>query len=226
MLETWPVCSPHARARILRRDATAARLLPGIHAVLMAEDVPGANNVGGVKKDEILLADEEVYFHGHIVALVVGQSQAACRAAAEKVVVEYEPLPPVLTIPQALAANSFHNEPNFIRRGDVAAALEQAPFCLDGEFELAGQEHFYLETNAAWAGAGRGRHDVRSLVDPASVRSPASRRARVACASQQSRRAMSADGRRIWRQGDAGRHARPRWPRWRPATPDAARACA
>ncbi len=60
MLETWPVCSPHARARILRRDATAARLMPGIHAVLMAEDVPGANNVGGVKKDEILLADEEV----------------------------------------------------------------------------------------------------------------------------------------------------------------------
>ncbi|MGA2177754.1 MAG: xanthine dehydrogenase molybdopterin binding subunit [Verrucomicrobiota bacterium] len=154
VLETWPVCAPHARARILRRDASAARLLPGIRAVLLAEDVPGANNVGGVKKDEILLADKEVFFHGQIVALVVGQSQAACRAAAEKVVVEYQPLPPVLTIAQALAENSFHNEPNFIRRADVAAALEQSPFCLEGEFELAGQEHFYLETHAACAEPG------------------------------------------------------------------------
>ena len=98
MLEVWPVCSPHAHARILRRDATAARAMPGIRAVLLAEDVPGENNVGGVKHDEILLADKEVFFHGQIVALVVGESPEACRAAAEKVVVEYEPLPPILTL--------------------------------------------------------------------------------------------------------------------------------
>ena len=97
-LEVWPVCSPHAHARILSRDATAARAMPGIRAVLLAEDVPGENNVGGVKHDEILLADKEVLFHGQIVALVVGESQEACRAAAEKVVVEYEPLPPILTL--------------------------------------------------------------------------------------------------------------------------------
>ena len=45
-LEVWPVCAPHARARILRRDATAARAMPGVHAVLLAEDVPGENDVG------------------------------------------------------------------------------------------------------------------------------------------------------------------------------------
>ncbi len=49
MLEVWPVCSPHAHARILSRDATAARAMPGIRAVLLAEDVPGENNVGGVE---------------------------------------------------------------------------------------------------------------------------------------------------------------------------------
>jgi xanthine dehydrogenase molybdopterin-binding subunit B len=90
----------------------AARAMPGIHAVLLAEDVPGENNVGGVKHDEILLADKKVLFHGQVVALVVGESQEACRAAAEKVVVEYEPLPPILTLEQALAARSFHNAPN------------------------------------------------------------------------------------------------------------------
>ena len=153
-LEVWPVCSPHAHARILSRDATAARAMPGIHAVLLAEDVPGENNVGGVKHDEILLANKKVLFHGQIVALVVGQSQEACRAAAEKVVVEYEPLPPILTLEQALAARSFHNTPNYIRRGKVGAALADSPMTLTGVFELQGQEHFYLETQAAWAKPG------------------------------------------------------------------------
>jgi xanthine dehydrogenase molybdopterin binding subunit/xanthine dehydrogenase small subunit len=153
-LEVWTVCSPHAHARVLSRDATAARKMPGIRAVLLAEDVPGENNVGGVKHDEILLADKKVWFHGQIVALVVGQSQEACRAAAEKVVVKYEPLPPILTLEQALAARSFHNAPNYIRRGKVGAALADSPMTLTGVFELQGQEHFYLETQAAWAKHG------------------------------------------------------------------------
>jgi xanthine dehydrogenase molybdopterin binding subunit/xanthine dehydrogenase small subunit len=154
MLEVWPVCAPHAHARILRRDAAAARIMPGIHAVLLAEDVPGENNVGGVKHDEILLADKVVLFHGQIVALVVGESQEACRAAAQKVQVEYEPLPPILTLEQALTARSFHNAPNFIRRGKVGGALSDSPLTLTGTFELQGQEHFYLETQAAWAKPG------------------------------------------------------------------------
>jgi len=116
MLEVWPVCSPHARARILRRDATTAREMAGIKAVLMADDVPGLNDVG-TKHDEMLFARDDVFYHGQIVALIVGESQEACRAAADKVVIKYESLPPILTLAQAIAAASFHNEPNFIRRG-------------------------------------------------------------------------------------------------------------
>jgi len=154
MLEVWPVCSPHAHARILSRDATAARAMQGIRTVLLAEDIPGVNNVGGTKPDEILLANKEVLFQGHIVALVVGESQEACRAAAEKVRIEYEPLPPILTLEQALAARRFHNAPNYIRRGKVGPALARSPMTLTGVFELQGQEHFYLETQAAWAKRG------------------------------------------------------------------------
>ena len=154
MLEVWPVCSPHAHARILRRDAAAARTMPGISAVLLAEDVPGLNDVGAVRHDEILLADKEAFYHGQIVALVVGETQEKCRAAAAKVVVEYEPLPPIFSIEEAIAADSFHSEPHFIRRGDVTAALANAPQTLAGEFALGGQDHFYLETNAAWAEVG------------------------------------------------------------------------
>jgi xanthine dehydrogenase molybdopterin binding subunit/xanthine dehydrogenase small subunit len=154
MLEVWPVTSPHAHAKILRRDATAARAVPGVHAVLLAEDVPGLNDVGAVRHDEVLLADTEVFYHGQIVALVVGETQELCRAAAEKVIVEYEPLPAIFTIEEAIEAQSFHTEPNYIRRSDTAAGLREAPRTLEGEFSFGGQDHFYLETNACWAERG------------------------------------------------------------------------
>ena len=154
MLEVWPVCSPHAHAKILSRDVSAARSTPGVRAVLLAEDVPGVNDVGAVRHDEVLLADKEAFYHGQVVALVVGETAEICRAAADKVVVEYETLPPIFTIEEAIAATSFHTEPNFIRRGDVSSALRDSPRRLSGEFSFGGQDHFYLETNAAWAEVG------------------------------------------------------------------------
>ena len=151
MLDVWPVCAPHAHARIVSRDASRALKMPGVRAVLMAEDVPGENNVGVSRKDESLFAQDEVEFHQHIVALVVGDSPAICREAAKLVQVEYEPLPAITTIQEAIAAGSFHTEPNYMRRGDWRAGLAASPHRLEGEFEIGGQEHFYLETQAAWA---------------------------------------------------------------------------
>jgi xanthine dehydrogenase large subunit len=154
MLEAWPVCSPHARARITRRNAARARSAPGIAAVLMAEDVPGLNDVGSSRHDEPLFAEKEVLFHGQIVALVVGETLSACRAAAALVEIDYEPLPPILGIAAAVGAGSFHTEPHTLKRGDCDRALETAPRRLEGEFFSGGQEHFYLETHAAWAEGG------------------------------------------------------------------------
>ncbi len=154
MLDVWPVCAPHARAKILRRDATKARQALGIHAVLLAEDIPGENNTGPVRHDEPLLADKEILFHGQMVACVVGESLAACRAAAALVEVEYEPLPAVIGLSAAIAQDSYHTEPHVLSRGDVAAALAAAPAKFADEFEFGGQEHFYLESHAAWAEAG------------------------------------------------------------------------
>ncbi len=154
MLEMWPVMAPHARAKILRRDTTKARQAPGVVTVLLAEDIPGENNTGPVRHDEPLLADREILFHGQMVAMVVGESQAACRAAAAWVEVEYEPLPAIIGLPAAMQQDSYHTEPHTISRGDCAAALAAAPAKLEGEFEFGGQEHFYLETHAAWAEAG------------------------------------------------------------------------
>jgi xanthine dehydrogenase molybdopterin binding subunit/xanthine dehydrogenase small subunit len=151
MLDLWPICSPHAHARILRRDVTAARARPGVVAVLLAEDIPGHNDVGAARKDEILLADKEVSYNGHLIGIVVGESIEVCRAAAAQAEIEYEPLPAILSVAQARAMDSYHTEANFMRRGDSAAGLKTSPHLLEGEFSFGGQEHFYLETQAAWA---------------------------------------------------------------------------
>jgi xanthine dehydrogenase molybdopterin binding subunit/xanthine dehydrogenase small subunit len=153
-LEVWPVCAPHARARILRRDAARARVLPGVKAVLLAEDIPGLNDTGTVRHDEPLLATNEVFYHGQLVALVVGENQDRCRRAAEALQIEYEPLPAILSVADAISANSFHTEPNYIRRGDAHRAINEAPFRLADAFFLGGQDHFYLETQAAYARPG------------------------------------------------------------------------
>ena len=156
MLEMWPVCSPHARAKVVSIDTSEAVKFPGVLAVLTAKDVPGINDVGAIRHDEPLFAAEgsEVCFNGHVVALVVAESNEICRLAAEKVKVLYEPLEPVLGFREAIAKESFHTEPHVIRRGDCDMALAKSAHRLAGEMEIGGQEHFYLESHAAWAECG------------------------------------------------------------------------
>jgi xanthine dehydrogenase molybdopterin binding subunit/xanthine dehydrogenase small subunit len=156
MLEIWPVSSPHARARVVSIDTSAAEREPGVAAVLTAKDVPGMNDVGAVRHDESLFAavGSEVSFAGHVVALVVGTSYEACRLAAEKVKVEYEPLPAVLGLRDAIEKESFHTQPHVIRRGDCDGALAGSKHRFSGEIEIGGQEHFYLESQACWAEPG------------------------------------------------------------------------
>lgn len=154
MLEVWPVLSPVARGKLLAVRVDAALGVPGVVAVLRAADVPGDNDIGAVRKDEPLFADGEVRFRGQMVAAVVAETLDAARAGAAKVEVDVEAEPPIVGIRAALAAGSFHNEPHVIARGDVDAALAAAPRRLEGELDVGGQEHFYLESQAAYAEVG------------------------------------------------------------------------
>ncbi len=154
MLEMWPVLAKHARAVLDKVDISAASAMPGIVCVLTADDIPGDNDIGAIRKDEPLLAKSEVHYHGQVIAVVVGETLEQCKAAAKAVEVAYTPLPAILTIPQAIEASSYHTEPHTIRRGDCDAALRASPHTLEGELHVGGQEHFYLESHAAWAECG------------------------------------------------------------------------
>ena len=154
MLELWPVLSPHAHAYIDRLDTAEARAMPGVVDVLTAQEIPGDNDIGAIRKDEPLLASGEVLYAGQMVAVVVARTLAEARAAAAQVRVDYTPRPAVLGIAQALETNSFHTQPHVIARGDVERALQESPRRLEGTIEIGGQEHFYLESQAAWAERG------------------------------------------------------------------------
>jgi xanthine dehydrogenase large subunit len=151
MLRLYPVQAPHAHARILAIDATAALALPGVHAVLTAADIPGDNNTGSILHDEPLIPADAVSHYGQAVAWVVADDMATARAAAQRVDVAYEPLPACLGVDQAIVENRFHLPPARVERGEVAAAMAKAPHRLSGEVRCGGQDHFYLETHASWA---------------------------------------------------------------------------
>ena len=156
MLDVWPLTSPHAHARLVSIDTTEASMHPGVACVLTAKDVPGMNDVGAVRHDEPLFANvgAEVSYHGQLVAAVIGKDLETCRIAATKIKVVYEPLEAILGARDAIAKESFHTHPHVIKRGDFDAAYAKAAHRLEGELDIGGQEHFYLEAQAAWAEAG------------------------------------------------------------------------
>ncbi len=141
-----------ARGRITAMDLSAVRGAPGVIAVITAADLPGDNDVSPSIHDEPLLADGEVFYLGQPLFIVAATSHLAARRAARLAGVTYEELPAILTIDDALAANSrFEGGPVIWSKGDAGAALDAAPHMVEGRIEMGGQEHFYLEGQAALA---------------------------------------------------------------------------
>jgi xanthine dehydrogenase large subunit len=148
-LHAWPVCAPHAHARVLSLGITAALAEPGVATVLTAADVPGAGDSGANRRDEPIFPTE-VMHHMQAVAWVLGESLDAAQRGAALVAVEYEPLPAILSIEEAIEQESFHFGPARMLHGD-ASRLEESHLVVEGELSIGGQEHFYLETHAAIA---------------------------------------------------------------------------
>ena len=141
-----------ARGRVVGFDLGAARAAPGVVAVLTADDFDEMPDCSPSAHDEPLLATGEVFYVGQPVFLVIADSHLAARRAARLGQVRYDELPALLSIDDALAANSrFEDGPRIYQKGDAAAAIAAAPNTLEGQIEIGGQEHFYLEGQAALA---------------------------------------------------------------------------
>ncbi|HLB13406.1 MAG TPA: xanthine dehydrogenase molybdopterin binding subunit [Burkholderiales bacterium] len=143
--------SQRAHARIKAMDLAAVRAAPGVAAVITAADIPGANDVGPILHDDPILAADEVQYLGQPIFLVAAETVDEARRAARLATVEYEELPAILTIEDALSRQSFVLPTVTLERGDWGAALAGAPHRLKGSFRIGGQEQFYLEGQVAYA---------------------------------------------------------------------------
>lgn len=148
-LHAYPVRSEVAHGKVTLLDVQPAYDVPGVVRVLTADDVPGINDAG-IKHDEPLFPDE-VMFYGHAVCWVLADDLEAARRGAAAVKLEVEPLPALITVTEAIEAESFQGATPTMVRGDIETAFAQAAHVFEGEFEFAGQEHFYLETHASLA---------------------------------------------------------------------------
>jgi xanthine dehydrogenase large subunit len=147
--ELWVdvVTSPVAHGNLRGVDTEAALRVPGVVAAFTHHDLH--HNVWGtIIQDQPLLAADKVMYVGEPIVVIAAESRVALKEAKKSVKLDIEVLPPILTIDDARAAESFIAIPRFIRRGDVTAALARSPYTLRGTFENAGQDHFYLESHA------------------------------------------------------------------------------
>src|SRR3954452_9418534 len=151
--------SPHAHARILSIDISQAVSMPGVHAVLTHDDVPGQKTYGLEFPDQPVLAIDRVLYYGEPVALVAAEHPEQARRAAERIVVEYEPLAPVAEMERATELPDLHPEkptrghgyreddrPNVvrhmvIRHGDPEAAADVA---VEGVYDIGIQDQAFL----------------------------------------------------------------------------------
>jgi CO/xanthine dehydrogenase Mo-binding subunit len=159
MLWGHTVRSPHAHARIREIDISSAIGMPGVHAVLIHDDVPGEKRYGLEFRDQPVLAIDRVRYHGEPVALVAADHPEQARRAAEAIRVEYDPLEPVTDMERATAQEELHPDrptmghgyredprPNVvrtivIRHGDPAARGDVA---VEGTYETGIQDQAFL----------------------------------------------------------------------------------
>lgn len=137
--------------KVVKLDVTAVRNTDGVAAVLTASDLPVTADTSPTAHDEPLLVGDDVHFFGQPVFIAVAESHRIARHAASFGRIEVDERAPVLTIDEAIAVRSHLENPVVYRKGDPGVAIGVAPHSLSGRFETGGQEHFYLEGQAAMA---------------------------------------------------------------------------
>jgi xanthine dehydrogenase large subunit len=143
--------SPVAHGIIKKLDLAPVRACPGVHCVLSAADIPGINDVSPVAGDDPVFAEDEVMYAGQSLFAVIADSIAVARRAAGEAVIEIDEREALISVEQALAAQSFVSPDHVMSLGDAEAALKKSNNRLKGRINIGGQDHFYLEGQIALA---------------------------------------------------------------------------
>ena len=152
--------SKYPRARVLSIDVSAARALPGVAAVLTAEDIPGQNKIGHLKHDQYTLIPVGGLTHylGDAIALVAAEDRETLEKAKKLIRVEYQVLPAIHNPREAAAPGAprvFDEEKDnvcahkHICRGNAGEAIRRSRYVIRHHFETPWTEHAFLEPECA-----------------------------------------------------------------------------
>ncbi len=139
------------RGRLKAMNLDKVRQAPGVVAVLTARDIPGINDCSSGFGGDPVLAEEEILFHGQVAFAVVAETRDAGRRAALLADFEVDPITPIITAEDAVAADITVLPDYQFRRGSPETGMPAAEQTLSGVFHVGGQEHFYLEGQVALA---------------------------------------------------------------------------
>ncbi len=160
MLHAAVLRTKYPRALIKGIDTSAARVYPGVEAVLTAEDIPGINEHGHIFHDwpTLIAIGQETRYIGDAIVLVAAKTKKQAREALALIQVEYEELEPVLNPPEALAdqAPEIHAKGNLlsttkIQRGNVEEALAKSAHVVTQQYSTPPTEHAFMEPESALA---------------------------------------------------------------------------
>ncbi len=140
-----------AHGKILSIDVSEAYKYPGVKKIIIAKDIPGQNQIGGIIQDEPLLAENEVHFCGQPIAIVLAENLLIARAAKKRIKIEFEELTPITDPREAYAKGMLIIPPRIFSNGNVNEAWTRCDVIVDGTVETGAQEHLYLETQGAIA---------------------------------------------------------------------------
>jgi CO/xanthine dehydrogenase Mo-binding subunit len=150
----YVVRSPYPHARILNIDVSAAQRTPGVAAVVTASDIPGTNRLGKTRFDQPILADDKVRSYLDAIVLIAANDETAAREAESKIVWEFEPLPALFSIDEALAPGAplIHEDcPGNIMKeirlakGDIRQGFQEAEVVIEDSYQTPAIEHSYFE---------------------------------------------------------------------------------
>ena len=151
LLHIWPSLSPHASARIASMELRGAAKQPGVVGVFSASSIPAKNNCSPSIGDDPIFAESRVDFAGQVVFAVAAESELAARMACSHAQIRYEIEDPILSVDEALRQRQFVLPSSAVNTGDSEVALQNAPQRISGRLRCGGQDHFYLEGQAAMA---------------------------------------------------------------------------
>src|SRR6266545_1225321 len=164
MLHARPVLSPYAHAAIVSIDTSAARQMPGVVAVLTADDLTTRDRAINSRHSAVLARDK-VYFRGQPVVVVVAESEQAARDAADAVEIEYQPLTPVVDVLAAAAADAPVIWPNGLPKEGIDLTAAHAQVDKDVQEKERAASNVHAENHFARGDVEQGFRDAEVVIE-------------------------------------------------------------